>query len=153
MSEPVGGVTRKRSASAMLITDPGDRVLVVNPTYKPGWELPGGVAEAGESPAAAAGREIHEELGLVRRPGRLLALDHVPATETRTEGLITVFDGGVLADLGAVVLPADELSAAEFVAAGDLEHYLPALQTRRARAALDARRRSAVAELEDGYPR
>lgn len=146
-------LARKRSAATMLITDPDDRVLIVNPTYKPRWELPGGAVEADESPARAAARETHEELGLALHPGRLLALDYVPAAGARTEGLITVFDGGVLADIGAVVLPADELSAAEFVAPDDLEDYLPALQARRARAALHARQESTVAELEDGHPR
>lgn len=72
---------------------------------------------------------------------------------TRTEGLITVFDGGVLTDLDTVLLPVDELSAAEFVAIDNLEDYLPALQAHRARAALDARHAGTVAELEDGHPR
>jgi len=63
----------------MLFTDSGGRVLVVKPTYKPGWELPGGSVEDGESPATAATREVDEELGLRRSPGCLLAVDYVPA--------------------------------------------------------------------------
>jgi 8-oxo-dGTP pyrophosphatase MutT (NUDIX family) len=49
----------------MLFTDRQGRVLVVNPTYKPRWELPGGAGEEDESPGTAAVREIAEELGIV----------------------------------------------------------------------------------------
>ena len=136
----------------MLITDPGGRILIVNPTYKPRWELPGGAVEADESPAAAAAREIHEELGVVRATGPLLALDYVPSLGDRTEGLITVFDGGSLPGLDEITLPDDELSDVAFVEPDDLEDYLPALQSRRARAALHARAAGTVAYLEDGRP-
>jgi 8-oxo-dGTP pyrophosphatase MutT (NUDIX family) len=63
-------------------------VLVVNPTYKPRWELPGGAVEEDESPDTAAVREIAEELGIERTVGRLLTVDYVPAdpSRARTEG-------------------------------------------------------------------
>ncbi|MDN5919942.1 MAG: NUDIX hydrolase [Pseudonocardia sp.] len=140
----------------MLITDPDDaRVLIVNPTYKPRWELPGGAVEADESPAAAAAREIREELGLALPVGRLLALDyvptlHLPDTATRTESLVTVFDGGHLHTLDTVTLPPDELSDAAFIGLDQLPDYLPALQSRRAIASVHARRAGTVAYLEDG---
>ncbi len=144
--EPPG----KRAAATMLLTDRAGRVLVVKPTYKPRWELPGGLVEAGESPGAAAAREVAEELGLDRRPGRLLAVDHVPASGHRGDALIVVFDGGTLDDVGGLRLPADELSAAELVEADRLDDYLPPLQARRARAALAARASGIAAYLEDG---
>lgn len=85
---------RKRMASTVLLFDESDRVLVVEPIYVDFMELPGGAVELDESPRQAAVREVKEELGLDRDPGRLLAMDWVPPRSGRSEGLITVFDGG-----------------------------------------------------------
>ena len=60
----------KRAAAAVLFTDPEGRVLLVEPTYKPTWEIPGGTVELNESPFAAAAREVKEELGLDHFEGR-----------------------------------------------------------------------------------
>lgn len=153
LHQPARVLPRKRAAAAMLFTDPQGRVLVVNPTYKPRWELPGGVVEEDESPGTAAVREIAEELGIERAAGRLLAVDYVPAdpSRARTEGLIVVFDGGTIEDPSVFRLPADELSAWKFVEPDRLGDYLPALQARRAVAALAARMGAGAVYLEDGW--
>ncbi|MBX6722278.1 MAG: NUDIX hydrolase, partial [Dactylosporangium sp.] len=39
------------------------RVLLVRPTYKPYWDIPGGYVQPGESPLAACKREIRASLG------------------------------------------------------------------------------------------
>lgn len=64
--------------AAVLFTDPAGRVLLVEPTYKDYWEVPGGAVDADESPYDAAMRELKEELGLSVSPGRLLVVDWVP---------------------------------------------------------------------------
>ncbi|WP_335341674.1 NUDIX hydrolase, partial [Pseudofrankia sp. EUN1h] len=58
------GLPRKRMAAAVVLVDDGGRVLLVRPTYRPGWDLPGGVIEQDEAPRAAARRELVEELSL-----------------------------------------------------------------------------------------
>jgi 8-oxo-dGTP pyrophosphatase MutT (NUDIX family) len=143
---------RKRAAATMLLTDQSGRVAVVKPTYKPLHELPGGAVEDGESPRQAARREIAEELHLHREPGRLLALDYVPAASSSagTEGLVVVFDGGVVTNPDALRVPADELAELAFVGRHELDRYLPPLQARRAAAALQARAESRTIYLEDG---
>lgn len=155
-SGPVRVHPRKRAAATVLFTDGRDQVLVVKPTYKQGWELPGGAVEDNESPRQAAVREVLEELHLDCVPGRVLALDYVSAAASSagTEGLVVVFDGGTLAgDAAALQLAPDELSAAMFADAVALEQHLPALQARRAAAGLAARATGGTVYLEDGHPR
>lgn len=54
---------RKRSAVGVLLFDEG-KLLVLEPTYKPNWLVPGGVVEKYESPYEAALRECAEEIGI-----------------------------------------------------------------------------------------
>jgi ADP-ribose pyrophosphatase YjhB (NUDIX family) len=146
---------RKRVGAGVLLTDEDGRMLLVEPTYKDYWEIPGGSVEADESPHAAAVREIVEELGLVWPVGRLLVLDWVPAREGRTEGLMTVFDGGVLsaANLDTIRVPAEELHGWALCNEQEQRERLSPLLARRAAAALQARRTGVVAYLEHGYPK
>ena len=69
---------RKRVSADMLLRDGTGRLLLVDPKYKPDWDLPGGMAEANEPPAGAAHRELNEELGLDLQAGDLLCVDWVP---------------------------------------------------------------------------
>lgn len=46
----VHSLPRKRMAASMLFSNIEGEVLLVEPTYKQHWELPGGVVEADESP-------------------------------------------------------------------------------------------------------
>src|SRR4051812_31334156 len=99
-------------AAGALFRDASGRVLLVEPTYKPTWEVPGGAVEREESPTAACHREVLEEIGLDRPIGRVLAVDWVPSRPERPEGLVLVYDGGVLpeTDIAAIRLQADELA-------------------------------------------
>lgn len=151
-NQPEWVLPRKRMATTVLFTDPDGRLLLVDPTYKPDWELPGGMIEDDESPWLAGRREVAEELGLDRPPGALLAVDYVTATSRLPDGLIVVFDGGVLDPARPLTLPPDELGAASFVELHRIDEYLPARQARRARAALAARATGRAVYLEDGHP-
>lgn len=108
---------RKRVSADLLLRDEAGRVLVVDPVYKPGWDLPGGMAEANESPADAARREVGEELGITPAVGRLLVVDWVAPHGPWDDLLAFVFDGGVLgaAETSAIALGDGELRAYDFV--------------------------------------
>ncbi|AEV84201.1 NUDIX hydrolase [Actinoplanes sp. SE50] len=58
---------------SVLVVDDRDRILLVRHAGDAdGWAVPGGAVDIGESPAAAAVREIREETGIVIGPPRLL---------------------------------------------------------------------------------
>src|SRR5258707_11044757 len=85
---------RKRMAAGALFVDGAGGVLLVDPVYRDTWDLPGGVVEAEESPHAACRREVAEELGLDRRPGRVLAFGWVPSPPGPSQGLVVGYGGG-----------------------------------------------------------
>lgn len=66
---------RKRSAVGVLIFNE-DKMLVLEPTYKPNWLVPGGVVEKSESPHEAAIRECREEIGLTVEIMSFLCADY-----------------------------------------------------------------------------
>ena len=84
---------KKRTAAGALFTNKEGKVLLVVPTYKSEWEIPGGTVEENESPKQACEREVLEELGISVKIGRLLRLDYRAETDHATELLIFLFEG------------------------------------------------------------
>ncbi|MCX5317063.1 NUDIX hydrolase [Streptomyces sp. NBC_00154] len=138
---------RKRAAADALIRDGDGRLLLVNPTYKDGWDLPGGMAEANEPPDAALRRELHEELGLDITSLRFLCIDWVEPHGPWDDYLGFVFDAGVLSsEQVANLKPCDEeISEHGFFDVTEALRLLPDRQRVRAQQALQV--------LDDGIPR
>jgi len=107
---------RKRGISQMLLRDEAGRVLLCQLTYKPDWDLPGGVVEVNESPQQAVTREIEEELGLVLPAGGLVLTDWLPPWSGWDDALCLVFNGGVhdATITDSIVREAREIRTAEF---------------------------------------
>ena len=118
MTDPTASFATPRVAAGALFFDDQGRVLLVHPTYKDSWDIPGGYVERGESPAAACRRELKEELGIDRASLRLINVDWAP-NEREGDKMLFLFDCGDLgADEARTRLPADELDRWEWV---DLE--------------------------------
>jgi 8-oxo-dGTP diphosphatase len=131
---------RKRVAADVLFRDPAGRIMLVDPIYKPDWDLPGGMAEANEPPREAAMREIREELGFEPLVGQLLVVDWVPPHGPWDDLLVFVFDGGLLDEprQPAIALDPDELRACRFCEPNEAAELLRPEVWRRAAHAINA---------------
>lgn len=130
------------------------RVLLVNPTYKPDWDMPGGMAEENEPPERTVERELMEELGLRVSVHRLLVVDWVAPHGPWDDQLVFIFDGGTISQEQADQLrPRDgELSEIAFVTPAQAPRMLGARIGRRFAAALDALAGGQARYLRDGVP-
>jgi 8-oxo-dGTP pyrophosphatase MutT (NUDIX family) len=140
------------AAAAALITATGtDDVLLVKPSYRDGWSLPGGYVEAAEFPHDACARELHEELGLTVKPGALLVVDWAPPEGKRPRAIISLtFDCGDLPADATITLAEGELDAWAFLPSAEAAARLPANVAPRISAALRARAGGETAYLAAG---
>lgn len=144
-------MARPRMAAGAVFFDAGGRVLLVRPSYKPLWEIPGGYVETGESPLAACCRETWEELGIRPPIGPLLVVDWAPSP-AEGDKVLYVFDGGELGleVVASIKIASDELLAAEFHPVAELDQLLIPRLARRVRAAVAARAAGRPRYLEHG---
>jgi ADP-ribose pyrophosphatase YjhB (NUDIX family) len=72
-----GRLLRSVTVGVRIMLIANRRIVLVRHTYHPGWQFPGGGVKWGESLAAAACREAHEEVGAcLLRPPTLFGLYH-----------------------------------------------------------------------------
>jgi 8-oxo-dGTP pyrophosphatase MutT (NUDIX family) len=146
VTDPSSTFATPRVAAGALFLDPDRRVLLVHPTYKDTWDIPGGYVERGESPAAACRREVAEELGLDRDTHRLIAVDWAP-NDHDGDKLLFLFDCGDLADdEQRIQLATDELDQWEWVHLDELDKYLIPRLAQRIRTATTLNNNSAYLE-------
>ncbi len=140
------------ASSGALIFDETGRLLIVNPTYKKHWTIPGGIMEAdGETPWEACRREVREEVGLDVERARLAAVDFLRPKRSAPGGMRFLFDCGAFDDavLATVTLQQEELSEHLLVDPARAFELLSGPLRRRVGAALGA---SECVYLEDGQP-
>lgn len=145
--------SRPYVAAGVLFFDDAGRILLVQPTYKNHWDIPGGYVETGETPAQAAAREVREELGIEAPVGPLLIADWAPHPD-EGDKLLFVFDGGVLttSQLNGIHLQTDELASCAFRDATEAVTLLIPRLGRRVAAAIDAHHGGHTTYLERGIP-
>jgi len=149
-----GGVEppkRRMAAGAVFLDDEG-RILIVKPTYRAEWLVPGGVVEQHESPRAACLREVREELGLETEAGRLLCVEYESADESHSEGLKFIFFGGVLsaAQVQAIGIDRSEIEEFRLVPPDEAMARLDVRLARRLTLALRALAQNRTVYAEDG---
>jgi 8-oxo-dGTP pyrophosphatase MutT (NUDIX family) len=141
------------ASAGALVWDRKGRLLILKPTYKAGWTIPGGVVEAdGETPWEACRRETREECGLDVRHGRLVCVDFLRPRPGRPGGMRFLFGCGTFDDptLARIVLQEEEISAYRLAR---VDRALPLLSGPvRRRVAAAVRKPGRTHYLEDGRP-
>lgn len=139
-------------SAGALIFDRAGRMLILRPTYKTGWTIPGGVMEAdGETPWQACRREVREECGVDVHRARLACMDFRRPRPGRPGGIRFLFDCGRVGDeaLAGIAVQPEEVSEYRLAAVPDALALLRRPIRRRVRAALRSKR---LVYLEDGRP-
>ncbi len=145
-------VPRIPASAGALIFDHAGRILILKPTYKKGWTVPGGqIEEGGESPWHACRRETLEECGLDVRRGRLVCVDFLAPRPDRPGGMRFLFHCGTLDRrmLATIRLQENEIEAYRFTELADALSLLSGPVRRRVSAALAGKH---CVYLEQGRP-
>jgi 8-oxo-dGTP diphosphatase len=105
-------IPRIPASAGALIFDVTGRLLILKPTYKGGWTIPGGqIEQTGESPWQGCRRETFEECGLKIKRGRLVCVDFLRPRLGRPGGVRFLFDCGPFRDeqLAAIATDHEEI--------------------------------------------
>lgn len=139
-------------ASGALIRNRAGEVLVVNPTYRDHWLIPGGCVDKDESPAETCMREIKEELGLDVAISRLLSIEYLARRDYKPEAVHFIFDGGIIGEeqIAEISLCEKELSEFRFLPVEQACELLNSSLAVRFRAAYEQVNQSGPAYLERG---
>jgi 8-oxo-dGTP diphosphatase len=139
-------------SAGALIFDRKGRLLILKPTYKSGWTIPGGVMEAdGETPWQACQREVREECGLEIASGRLACMDFRRPRPSRPGGIRFLFDCGSFssAALRNLRMQPEEISEHKLAPLPEALKLLRGPIRRRVKAAVSS---SGTVYLEQGRP-
>lgn len=138
-------------SAGALIGDGSGRILILRPTYKQGWTIPGGQVEAdGESPWEGCRREVAEETGLIVKAGRLVCVDFLRPKPERPGGLRFLFDcGAVDRQSDVVTVDGEEISEFAWATPEEAADLLSGPVGRRVGQALEG---EGFVYLEDGRP-
>ncbi len=139
-------------SAGALVFDRAGRLLILKPTYKTGWTIPGGVMEAdGETPWDACRREVREECGIEVSTSRLACVDFRPGRPGHPGGIRFLFDCGPADDaaLAAITVQPEEIAEYRLAPVQSALALLRPPIRRRVRAV--SRHRGFV-YLEDGHP-
>jgi 8-oxo-dGTP diphosphatase len=155
MVDPAGAkspreIPRIPASAGALIFDETGRSLILKPTYKAGWTIPGGqIEETGESPWQGCRRETFEECRLEVERGRLACVDFLRPRSGRPGGVRFLFDCGPFPDerLAAISLDDNEIDEHRFAELTDATTLLSGPVRRRVLAAAGNKR---CVYLEEG---
>jgi 8-oxo-dGTP pyrophosphatase MutT (NUDIX family) len=131
----LGRLTRGMTLGVRGMLLDGDRVMLIKHSYIPGWYLPGGGVDPGESIVDALHREVREEVGAVlREPPQLFGIYRNAHADTRDH--VALFVSRAWDIRQAPVLPNSEIVACESFRVSDLPEGISAATAIRLREVL-----------------
>ena len=119
------GLPKKRMGVGALFFNDKDELLILKPTYKDYWSIPGGIIDANESPREACICEIKKEIGLNISDVRFLCVDYYRNLgNEKGESLQFMFYGGILSEsqISNIKIPREEIGGYKFM---HIENVLP----------------------------
>lgn len=110
---------KKRIAVGVLLFNDSNQLLVLKPSYKDHWTIPGGVVNEYESPIDTAIREAKEEIGIDIKLSKCLLIDF---TKNQLDGFLSeslqlIFLGEKISDddIKNIIIGNDEIIESKFV--------------------------------------
>lgn len=153
MNEYYNNLPRKRMGAGALFFNKDNELLIVKPSYKDYWSIPGGTVDQDESPRQACAREIKEEIDLDIHTLRFLAVDYNSReSEEKNESLQFIFYGGILTDelISKIKLDGKELIEYRFVPISEAKNLLGQKLATRLPKCIDAIKTGTSVYLENG---
>lgn len=117
---------RKRNIAQGLLRNEDGEILLCELTYKSEWDLPGGVVDPKESPAACVVREISEELGVGVGIDALITVNWLPPWRGWDDAVLFLYDLGTVprSFVDDLTLLRRELKAVHWVAPEDVATHV-----------------------------
>lgn len=147
---------KKRMAVGAIFLNDTSEILIVKPTYKERWSIPGGVVDENESLLDACIREIREELDLSITKFTLLGVDYISPQiseyTNRSENIQFIFHGGILREkeIEKIKIPKEELSEFMFKKEEDAVALLGKNLSKRIPPCIEALKIGTAVYLENG---
>jgi len=142
---------KKRMGVGCLFFNENGELLIVKPSYKDHWSIPGGVIEENESPLKTCVREVEEEIGIDLKSPKFLCVDY-SSNSGKGESLQFIFYGKILnqEEIENIKLAEGELLEYKFLR---FEEALPILNeklVKRLQECIEAIKNKQPIYLEDG---
>lgn len=112
--EYYGNLPKKHIGAVVVIFNEAHQLLLIKPTYKDGWSIPGGGVELDETPLTTALRETKEEIGLDLKEINLVCIAYTPQSGIKPETLQFIFYGGELSKNNIIKINLDKNEHSEF---------------------------------------
>ena len=144
---------KKRIGTGVLFFNEKKELLIVKPTYKPYWSIPGGIVDNNESPRQACVREVKEELDLDINIDKLLCVDYIFTFPKKYESLQFTFLGGKLnsKQIGNIKIPKKELEKYRFLEINKAIRLVSKHLAKRLPSCLKAMKENKTVYLENKY--